>query len=56
MGSHGNTGAIAFGLFILLWGVTWLGNDMGWWDMNFPFWPVLVIAFAIGMLYKALKK
>ncbi len=56
MGSHDKTSGIVFWLFVLIWGIIWLGNEMTWWAMNFPFWPVLVIVIALGFLFKAIKK
>ena len=36
-------GWILLAVFILAWGIVWLGNDSGWWNVKFPFWPVIVI-------------
>lgn len=43
-------GALLFGLFLLSWGIIWLGNDLGYWEIPFPVWPVLIILVSIGML------
>ena len=51
-----NTGIVALGLFVLIWGVIWLGNDMGFWNIVFPFWPVLVILAGVVILLHAIKK
>ncbi len=49
-------GWLLSGLLILAWGVTWLGNDLGWWEFNFPFWPALIILVAFGVLLSQFKK
>ncbi len=51
-----NAGVIVIGIFIFCWGLVWLGNDMGWWDFSFPFWPVIVILTGIMILLYELKK
>jgi len=43
-------------LFILTWGSVWLGNDLGWWNVSFPFWPVVVIIIGLGILFHELSK
>ena len=47
---------LLIGLFVLAWGVVWMGNEMGWWQYNFPFWPIIVILVAIAILSSVLKK
>ncbi|QXO96007.1 hypothetical protein KSK55_06465 [Methanospirillum purgamenti] len=49
-------GVIVIGLFILSWGIVWLGNDLGFWHFTFPFWPVIVILTGITILLYELKK
>ena len=49
-------GAVLISLFILAWGVTWLGNEVGWWKVIFPFWPLVLIMLALAMLFSAAKK
>jgi len=49
-------GAFILGLFILCWGIVWLGNDIGWWSFSFPFWPIIVILTGITILLYELKK
>jgi len=51
-----SVGVVVFGIFILCWGLVWLGNDMGWWNLSFPFWPVIVILTGIMILLYELKK
>ncbi|HOJ96018.1 MAG TPA: hypothetical protein PK024_04165 [Methanospirillum sp.] len=51
-----SVGVITIGIFILCWGVVWLGNDMGWWAFSFPFWPVIVILTGVMILLYELKK
>jgi hypothetical protein len=49
-------GGILLALFILSWGIVWLGNDLGWWNMSFPFWPVIVIITGIAILLHEVRK
>ncbi len=51
-----NVGVIVLGIFILCWGFVWLGNDIGWWNFSFPFWPVIIILTGIVILFNELKK
>ena len=48
-------GGLLFGLFLLSWGVIWLGNDLGYWTLPFPFWPVLLILISAGMVISAVR-
>lgn len=50
------TGGIVLGLLILAWGAVWLGNDLGWWNVEFPFWPVVIILIALAIIFGELKK
>jgi len=43
-------------LFIFAWGITWLGNDLGWWKFEFPFWPIVIILIAMAILFNEIKK
>lgn len=49
-------GGILLALFILAWGIVWLGNDLGWWKISFPFWPVIVIIIGIAILLHEVRK
>jgi len=49
-------GVVVIGLFILCWGIVWLGNDIGLWNFSFTFWPVIVILTGIVILMNELKK
>ena len=54
---HGSgIGGLIFGLFILTWGAIWLGNDLGWWQLEFPFWPILIISIGLAVLLGEIKK
>jgi len=44
------------GVLFLAWGVTWLGNSLGWWNYDFPFWPVVLILIGLGIIVKAFMK
>ena len=41
-------------LLLIVTGVYWLGNEMGWWPAPFSIWPVLLIVFGAYWLFKAL--
>ena len=49
-------GGAIFALFLLSWGVTWFGNSLGYWQVEFPFWPVAIILIAVGILVSVVKK
>jgi len=49
-------GGVLLALFILSWGVVWLGNDLGWWHLQFPFWPIVVIVIGLAILLNELRK
>jgi hypothetical protein len=49
-------GGLLFALFLLTWGAIWLGNDLGYWQAPFPFWPILIILVGLGMLLSAIRK
>lgn len=48
---RGTWGLLLWGL-VLLVGIAWLGNDMKWWSVTFPFLPVLVILVALRFLLR----
>jgi uncharacterized membrane protein YcjF (UPF0283 family) len=54
--SRFSVGGIFIGLFILAWGVVWLGNDLAWWSIPFPFWPIIIILIGIAVLLDEMKK
>ncbi|PKL60243.1 MAG: hypothetical protein CVV33_03680 [Methanomicrobiales archaeon HGW-Methanomicrobiales-4] len=49
-------GGVLLALFILSWGIVWLGNDLGWWNLQFPFWPIVVIIIGLAILLHELRK
>jgi hypothetical protein len=49
-------GGILLAILIMAWGIIWLGNDSGWWSIKFPFWPVLAILIALGILLNEGRK
>ncbi len=51
-----STGMIILAVFILAWGLVWLGNDLGWWNISFPFWPVIVILAGLAILVHEIRK
>jgi hypothetical protein len=48
--------AVVIALFIIAWGVVWLGNDMKWWDIPFPIWPVALILLGLAILFGQIRK
>jgi len=48
-------GGLVLGIFIISWGIVWLGNDMGLWNISFPFWPIIVILAGFVILLHGLK-
>lgn len=53
--SHGMFGAL-IGILLLITGIFWLGNDLSWWNVNFPFWPLIVIVLGVLIILKHFKK
>lgn len=51
-----SVGGIILAIFILAWGMVWLGNDLGWWRIDFPFWPVVAIMIGLAILLHELRK
>jgi len=49
-------GELMVGLFILTWGIVWLGNDLGWWAIPFPLWPVILILISVAIFLSIVKK
>jgi len=49
-------GGIVLAAFILAWGTVWLGNDLGWWKIDFPFWPVVAIMIGLAILLAEIRK
>jgi hypothetical protein len=52
---EGSIGGLLLALFIISWGIVWLGNDLKWWTFVFPFWPVVIILIGLGILIHELK-
>ncbi len=42
--------------FVLAGGIIWLGNDLGWWQIALPFWPIAVIFVGLVILISAIRK
>lgn len=45
-------GGLFFGVFVLAIGLSWLGNDVGWWSFNLPWLPLAVSLFGLSMVVK----
>ena len=43
---------LAIGVFVFLIGFAWLGNDMGWWVLYLPWFPLIVTFFGLSMIAK----
>ena len=48
-------GGIIFGLIVLALGLLWMGNEAGWWAINLPFWPLVVVIIGIFILFGSIK-
>ena len=55
-GNQMRIGVIALGIFIFAWGLIWMGNDLKWWSINFPFWPVIVVIIGLVILLTEIRK
>ena len=44
------------GIVILIASIIWLGNDIGLWQVSFPFWPIVAILVGIAILATAVEK
>jgi ABC-type polysaccharide/polyol phosphate export permease len=56
---HSHTGfRFTIGILLILIGFLWFGARMGWVDLTWihavPFWPVIVIAVGICLVYRGL--
>lgn len=51
-----SVGGIILAAFILAWGIVWLGNDLNWWKIDFPFWPVVAIMIGLAILLGEIRK
>ncbi|MGI6589971.1 MAG: hypothetical protein ACOX1V_04915 [Candidatus Iainarchaeum sp.] len=49
-----SVGTLMISLLILSWGVVWLGNDLGWWQMTFPIIPIVLIILGLSLLVNQL--
>ncbi|MFA5931322.1 MAG: hypothetical protein WC821_03340 [archaeon] len=45
-----SVGWLMISLMVVAWGIIWLGNDLKWWDINFPLIPVIVVIIGLSML------
>ena len=48
--------AVYWGVTLIILGLVWLGNNMGWFYPEVPLIPLLIIAFGIHLILKHLKK
>lgn len=48
-------GGFLIGMFIIAWGIVWLGNDLAWWSIPFPFWPIVLILIGLHFLFSGIK-
>ena len=51
---------LVIGIIILLWGISTLGQRMGWMSVGFDFWWVIIIVFGVlliaGAIYGMTKR
>ena len=40
-------GGLLLGFLVLAFGLVWLGNELKWWNLAFPLWPVVIMLFGI---------
>ena len=41
---------LLLGFLLLVLGLVWLGNDWGWWNLNIPWGPLIVVLLGIGLI------
>ena len=44
-----------WGLAFIAAGFIWLGNRVGWFDLDIPFWPAALIVIGLYIIYTARK-
>ncbi|UCE15363.1 MAG: hypothetical protein JSV12_05655 [Candidatus Bathyarchaeota archaeon] len=44
------------GIIILVSAFIWLGKESGWWEFEFPFWPVMFVWIGIAVTIEAVRK
>lgn len=44
------------GIIILVSAFTWLGTEVGWWEFEFPFWPVMFLWIGLAVIITAIRK
>lgn len=49
-----SVGTLMIAMLILSWGIVWLGNDLGWWQMAFPIIPILLIIMGLSLMVNQL--
>ena len=53
---EGGVAGIIFGILVIALGVVWMGNEAGWWLINLPFWPLVIVIIGLFMFFGSLKK
>jgi hypothetical protein len=53
---HAGIGMLIVAIFLMSWGVIWMGNDLGWWNINFPFWPIVLILIGVAILLSQMRR
>ncbi len=51
----GKCGGMFFGLFLFVVGLSWFGNEAGWWQFELPWLPLAVMLIGASMVFKALN-
>lgn len=47
---------IVFGIVIVSAGVVGLGNELHWWNLVVPWWPIILIALGLWILLGAVER
>ena len=48
--NNGRGNGLGFGLFLVIIGLVWMGNDLGWWQPTPPLWPTILVAFGSAVV------
>ena len=44
------------GIVVVLSALSGLGTEAGWWDYDFPFWPVMFVWFGVCIVVESIRK
>ncbi len=46
---------VLVGVVVTLMASNWLGNEVGWWELSLPFWPIMALVMGVGILLSAVR-